>query len=136
MTYGVIYIFGIPGSSKTVLSDEIEEKFLLNEGFNSIPVDDSNLEQVISNLHGLKNTLLIIQSNNVSRNQLKLLRKFIEHPDFNRGVIIQSEFEPKEEVRRYCDQIYETGYPYFAWVTQTGLNEWQSKSIKTGKIWK
>lgn len=136
MTIGVNYIYGKPGSGKTILSDEIEEKFLLNDGFNSIPVGDSNLEEIISNLDEFKNTLLIIQSNRVTKNQIKLLKEFIEKPDFIRGVVIQSEFEPEVDVRKYFDQIYETGYPSFAWVTQTGLNQWQSKSIKTGEIWK
>jgi len=136
MTIGVNYIFGKPGSGKTILSDEIEEGFLLNEGFNSIPVGDSNLEEIISSLDQYKNTLLVIQSNRIARNHIKALRKFVENPNFVRGVVIQSEFEPEVEIKEYCDQIYETGYPYFAWVTQTGLNQWKSKSIKTGEIWK
>jgi hypothetical protein len=135
MTLGVNYIFGKPGSGKTVLSDQIEEGFLLNEGFNSIPVGDSNLEEIISSLDEYKNTLFIIQSNKVSRNQIKTLREFIENPDFIRGVVIQSELEPEVEVKKYCNHIYETGYPYFAWVTQVGENEWKAKSVKSGEVW-
>jgi hypothetical protein len=136
MTLGVNYFFGKPGSGKTFLSDEIEERFLSNDGFNSIPVDDSNLEGIISSLNEYENTLLIIQSNKVSRNQVKALREFIENPDFIRGVVIQSELEPDSEVKKYCHYVYETGYPIFSWVTQVEENEWVAKSIKLGEIWK
>lgn len=50
MAIVVNYIYGKPGSGKAILSDEIEEKFLANEGSNSIPVGDSNLEEIISSL--------------------------------------------------------------------------------------
>lgn len=133
MKIGIVYIFGKPGSGKTVMSDEIEKRFLQNEGFISVPVDDSNLEVVISRLDEFENALLIIQSHRIERKNLKVLKHFVENPDFIRGVVIQSEFEPDLEIVKYCDQIYETGYPYFSWVTNVGDGYWEAKAAKTEK---
>ncbi|MEX2512348.1 MAG: hypothetical protein WD398_05540 [Cyclobacteriaceae bacterium] len=131
----MIYVFGKPSSGKTLLSDKIEQSFILNEGFNSIPVNDSNLDKVISSLDKYNNTLLIIQSNLLNKYHLKALRKFIEHPDFNRGVVIQSEFKPDVEVGKCCDQVFETGYPHFDWVTKVDEYEWKAKPLGSEEIW-
>lgn len=133
MKIGIIYIFGKPGSGKTVMSDEIEKRFLQNEGFISVPVDDSNLEEVFSRLDEFGNTLLNIQSNRIQQKNLQVLKKFVENSDFIRGVVIQSEFEPNSETEKYCEQIFETGYPHFSWVTNVGDGFWEAKAAKTEK---
>jgi hypothetical protein len=132
----IIYIFGKPGTGKSILSDEIEKEFLINEGFESIPFDYSNLDDIYSSLDQCKNTLLVIQSNFLDKDHLKELNKFVQNKEFIRKVVIQSEFEPGEDVAKYCNHFYETGYPHYEWVTQGDDNEWLAKSLKSAEIWK
>lgn len=63
---------------------------------------------------------------------MRALKRFVEIEEFNRAVVIQSEFEPDIEVRKYC-KVYETGYPYFSWVTQIEDNLWEAKGAKSEK---
>lgn len=132
MQNSIKYIFGKPGTGKTLLSDEIENGFLSNDGFDSRPVNDSNLEETISSLNQYNNTLLVVQSNNITKDHMTALKRFVEKEEFNRAVVIQSEFEPDIEVRKYC-KVYETGYPYFSWVTQIEGNLWEAKGAKSEK---
>jgi len=130
----MIYIFGKPGTGKTILSDEIEQEISSREKLDMIPVGDSNLEKIISSLGKFKNTLLIIQSNMLTKSQVKALKGFIDQPGFVRGVVIQSELKPDKDIIKYFDQVYETGLPFFSWVSQVG-GKWKAKAIKTGDIW-
>lgn len=129
----MVYIFGEPGSGKTFLSDQIENEFLANPVAESVPVSDSNMDLVFSSLDQYRDTILIVQSNRLTKDHMKVLKKFVENEEFNRAVIIQSEFELDLEVRKFC-KVYETGYPHFAWVSQIAENLWEAKAIKTGKV--
>ncbi|NVJ46466.1 MAG: hypothetical protein HWE07_05035 [Cytophagia bacterium] len=129
----IIYIFGKPGTGKTFLSDEIEKDFLKNEGYDSIAVNDSNLKEIISNLNQFRNTLLVIQSKNLNKHQMQALKRFVQDEEFQRAVVIQSEFDPDSEIRNYC-KVYETGYPYYLWVTQIEDNLWEAKGVKSEKV--
>ncbi|EIM74400.1 hypothetical protein A3SI_16115 [Nitritalea halalkaliphila LW7] len=121
------------GSGKTFLSDEIEAKWLNNKGFDVIAVTDANLEEVLLKLNSFSNSLLVIQSNKLRPEDFKKLKKFIGDENFHRSVIIQSEFEPNYNCIKYCDQIYETGYPHFYWVAKIG-EEWTAKRINSDEI--
>lgn len=136
MKNSMIYIYGKLGTGRTILSDEIEKGFVLNDGFNSIKISDSNMEEIISNLDRYKDTLLIIQSNLLNVVHMKALKGFIENSNFNRGVIIKSEFKADKEIAKYCYRTYETGYPYFSWVTQVDENRWEAKRINSTEIYK
>lgn len=129
----MVYIFGQPGSGKTFLSDQMEKEFLANAGADSIPVSDSNLDVVVSNLEQYRDTILVVQSNTLTKDHIKILKRFVENDGFNRAVIIQSEFEPDLEERNFC-KVYEVGYPHFEWVTQIADNLWEAKAINIDKI--
>lgn len=128
----MVYIFGEPGSGKTFLSDQMEKEFLANQGAESVPVSNSNLDVVVSGLDQYRDAILVIQSNNLSIDHMKVLKRFVENEEFNRAVIIQSEFEPDITAGRYC-QVYEVGYPCFAWVTQIAEDLWVAKAAKSEK---
>lgn len=129
----MVYIFGEPGSGKTFLSDQMEKEFLSNAGAESVPVSDSNLDEIFSNLEQYRDAILVVQSNFLNKNHMVVLKRFVDKEGLNRAVIIQSEFEPDLEVRNFC-KVYEAGYPHFAWVTQIAKNLWEAKAAKFDKI--
>lgn len=135
MSEKVIYVFGKPGTGKTIFSDEIEKGFLLNPNTESVHVDDSNLKEVTAKLDQFGNVILVVQSNLLTIDHVRMFRKFVENEKFDRLVVIQSDLEPDSEYKDHCE-VYETGYPYFAWVYQVSEKGWKAKSLKTGNVWK
>ena len=134
MSEKVIYVFGKPGTGKTIFSDEIEKRFLLNPNTESVHVDDSNLKEVTAKLDQLGNVILVVQSNLLTIDHVRIFRKFVEKEKFDRLVVIQSDSDPDSDYKDLCE-VYETGYPYFAWVYRVSEKEWKAKSLQTGKVW-